>query len=194
MRWSERRRGKLLTLSLLLALPAWPAAAGEPSPASSCAVAESDAGALLAQIRAQGQVLERRERLVHEREQTDAAAQKETSLRLQELEALRLGVEERLARLDAATEERVARLADLYGRMPPERAAALIDALEPDLSVKILESMRRPRAAAVLAELPDARAADLSRRILRPHAETDGSPPLTSAAKRRMGSGAASVP
>ncbi len=194
MRWSERRRGRLLALSLLLALPAWPAAAGEPSPSSSCAHAESDAGALLAQIRAQGQVLERRERLVREREQTDAAAQKQTSLRLQELEALRLGVEERLARLDAATEERVARLADLYGRMPPERAAVLIDALEPDLSARILESMRRPRAAAVLAELPDTRAADLSRRILRPHAATAVSPPLANAAKKRMGSGAASIP
>jgi len=194
MRWSERRRGRLLALSLLLALAAWPAAAGEPSTGSSCARAESDAGALLAQIRAQGQVLERRERLVHEREQTDAAAQKETSLRLQELEALRLGVEERLARLDAATEERVARLADLYGRMPPERAAVLIDALEPDLSAQILESMRRPRAAAVLAALPGARAADLSRRIVRPHAAMNASPPLASAAKRRMGSGAASVP
>ena len=149
---------------------------------------------MLAQIRAQGQVLERRERLVREREQTDAAAQKETSLRLQELEALRLGVEERLARLDAATEERVTRLADLYGRMPPERAAVLIDALEPDLSAQILESMRRPRAAAVLAELPGARAADLSRRIVRPHAAMDASPPLASAVKRRTSSGAASVP
>jgi len=166
MRWSERRRGRLLALSLLLAAVAWPAAAGELLPGSSCAVAESDAGALLAQIRAQGQ----------------------------ELEALRLGVEKRLARLDAATEERVARLADLYGRMPPERAAVLIDALEPDLSAKILESMRRPRAAAVLAELSGARAADLSRRIVRPHAATEGSPPLPSAAEKRIGSGAASIP
>jgi flagellar motility protein MotE (MotC chaperone) len=192
MCWSERRRGRLLALGLLLAAAAWPAAAGDAPAASACA--EQDAGALLAQIRAQGLALDRRERLVQEREQTDAAARKEASLRLQELETLRLGVEERLVQLEAATEERVERLADLYGRMPPERAAALIDALEPDLSARILAGMRRPRAAAVLAALPGARAADLSRRIVRPLATMDGAPPLASAGKRRMSSGAASVP
>lgn len=194
MSWSERVCRRLLVAALLAAAPAAvPRAAADDALQRQRTEAERDAAALLGQLRAEGEALARRERLVREREQTGKAAQHETERRLAELESLRVAIDERLARLAAATDERVARLADLYGRMPADRAAVILATLDPDLAARIVGRMRRSRAGAVLAALPPARAAELSRRIVRPGGEALA-PPLASAAPGRPGSGAASVP
>ena len=195
----DRARHALRVGSLALALAgmsrAESGAAGAVHP-ETCNATDRRTDALRLQLRAQGEALDRCERISQDRERTEAATRREISARLQELETLRLRVEERLARLEAATDARVARLADLYGRMPPERAAAVIDALDPDLAARIVSRMRPVRAAGVLAALPGAHAAELSRRIVRPRETTAAAKPLaeTDSARRRMGSGAASAP
>jgi flagellar motility protein MotE (MotC chaperone) len=134
--------------------------------------------------------------LLAERERSAGSVEQETQKRLKELEALRTALDERIASLDARSDERVGKLADIYGRMPPERAAAVVEALDPELAARILASMRPARSAAILAALPDARAADLSRRLLRPLTSAPhASMPVAQAAPTKVRTGtAASVP
>ncbi len=194
MRRFDGLRSGLLVVLLLGPPSAGAEVASEPLPGGSCTQALRDAEALVAQVRSERDALARRERIVKEMEQTGAAARRETDLRLQELERLRAGLDQRLARLEAAADERVALLSDLYGRMQPERAAAVIDALDPELAAKILGRMRRTRAAAVLGALSGPHAAEISRRLLWPHDAGGAAQPLASSAAKRRGSGAASVP
>ncbi len=192
MVWCEWPRRGLVAFVLAVTVTAPPAAAGDRSDPPDTSRAACEADELLAKIRAEAETLDRRERLLREHESTSAAARQELSLRMQELEGLRLDVEKEVARLDAVSDERVGRIADVYGRMPADRAAAVIGALEPELAARIVARMRRSRAAAVLAELPRAQAVDLSRRIVRPGRGEAGIPSLAEREKRVPG--AASVP
>lgn len=190
MAWCDRVRGsaRAVALAAAVALPAAAGAEVDADPARPACEADS----LLSQIRTQGEALDRRERLLREREATHEAAEREMSLRLQELEELRRRVEEEIARVESDTDDRVGRIADLYGRMPADRAAHVLGALEPELAAQILSRMRRSRAAAVLAELPRAQAVDLSRRMVRPGGGAGGGPALVGRSEET--SGAASVP
>lgn len=193
MRCSERWIGLALATIFVVTPTARVTGAPATTQSESCERAERDAASLLAQIRGESEALARRERLLRERAQTAAAAERETARRLEELEALRVAVDERLSRFDAVRDERLGRLAELYGRMPPDRAAAVVGALEPDLAARILVRMRRSRAAALLAALPGARGAELTRRMLSPTSGAQA-PPLARAAATRSGLGAAPVP
>ena len=165
-------------------------------PLDECAREERTTNELLARLRAHEHELDESARLLAERERSADAVEQETQKRLRELEVLRRALDERIASLDARTDERLAKLADIYGRMPPERAASVVDALDPELAARILARMRPARSAAVLAALPGARAADLSRRLLRPvTGSTRASTPLAQAAPEKVNTGtAASVP
>lgn len=171
-------------------------ASGRAHAEPACAPDRSASEAALELLRARNDALDRKEQRLQERERTQVAAGREAERRLQELEALRGAVDARLARLETATDERTKDLADLYGRMLPERAAAVLQALDPDLAARILARVRRPRAAEILNALPDARAADLSRRLLRPgHAPVPPAPiAQVEAVPAPAGSSAASVP
>jgi flagellar motility protein MotE (MotC chaperone) len=186
MRSSERRCRVAAALALALATAG--ARAEDARPAASgtvpCASAGLEPEGFLATIRVERAALERREHDVRARERGLAETRQETERRIAELDALRVQVEDRIARLESATDERVAQLADLYGRMPTERAASVLASLDPDLAARIVGRMRRARGAAVLAALPGPRAAELSRRLLKPPAVTTAQNPLAQAAER----------
>jgi flagellar motility protein MotE (MotC chaperone) len=127
-------------------------------------------------------------------EEGGAATRQVIASQLAELETLRLQVEERLAQLESATDVRVARLAELHGRMPAERAAAVIEALDLDLAARILSQMRPSRAARLLAALPEAHAAELSRRLVRPRPAAAAATPVAGSGPAAIGTGASSAP
>jgi flagellar motility protein MotE (MotC chaperone) len=203
MSWSSRAS---FVLGLAFALGTSPAAAAEPAkqkpdtatatPLAECAREERAANELLTRLRERERELGESARLLAERERSADAVEQETRKRLSELETLRAALDERIAILDARADERMGKLADVYGRMPPERGAAVLDALDPDLAARILARMRPARSAALLAALPSARAAELSRRLLRPQTGAPrGSEPVAQAAPARVKTGtAASVP
>lgn len=141
--------------------------------ASDAAAVASDADALcernsraaldlLAQIRERSRVLDAREEALAERERSDA----EMASARAELVLLRRSVEDALAALEARRGAEETRLADVVGRMPPARGAALLDGLEPALAARVLSRVRPARAAALLAELPPKRAAALSESLV----------------------------
>lgn len=118
--------------------------------------------------------------LEHERQLTEAerlrleaehaALAKEWS----ELELARSAIDAERAKLDSewqalyearSIEENIARLVVLYEEMKPSELAAVADGLEDVLLVQLLLEMDERRAASLLAQLPPARAAKLSRII-----------------------------
>ncbi|CAG0990949.1 hypothetical protein MYXO_02395 [Myxococcaceae bacterium] len=111
--------------------------------------------------------LRERERVVAERESSGAQALAEVESRMAELEALRVAIDARLDRLDALEAEWMERLVEIYARMPAERAAAVIDGLDPELAAALLGRIRAPKAAEILAALPVERAVRLSEAIAR---------------------------
>ncbi len=203
MSWSRRNLVPLV-LGLTFALGASPAVAAEPakprpeaaSPLAECGREERAANELLTRLRERERELDESARRLTERERSADAVEQETGKRLSELEALRAALDERIASLDARADEHMGKLADVYGRMPPERGAAVLDALDPDLAARSLARRRPARSAALLAALTSARAAELSRRLLRPQTGAPrGSEPVAQAAPARVKTGtAASVP
>lgn len=139
------------------------AATSEPAVAeASCERNSRAALDLLAQIRERSRELDAREQALDARERSDA----EMASARAELVSFRRSVEHALAALEARRGAEETRLADVIGRMPPARGAALLDGLEPALAARVLSRVRPARAAALLAELPPKRAAALSESLV----------------------------
>jgi flagellar motility protein MotE (MotC chaperone) len=158
--------------------------------AEGIARAERAAEALLERLREREAQLDARERRLEERSRTEAVALAHAEARMAALDSLRIAVDERLARLEQANEAWLGRLATIYGRMPAERAAAVLAELDPELAAAILGRMRASRSASVLSALPARRAAELSRRLA--HAPRASEP--AAAANRAEVPGPASAP
>jgi len=135
--------------------------------------AERIARGLLDGLARRERTLARREAALARRRAGESAAAREAARLLDELRLLREEVEARLDDLARARDARADALARLYGRMPPDRAAALLRELPPVQAVRVLLAMQAGRAAEVLAELPPAEGAALSRRLAAPLARAD---------------------
>jgi flagellar motility protein MotE (MotC chaperone) len=143
-----------------------PAAAEARSPA-----AAASAETLLEQLRQRSAELERRESELAARERSLADLDAQVARRLDELEAVRKVIEQKLAAWKEESGDQVLRLAKVYGEMPPGEAAPLLEALEPDLASDILRRMKNKQAAAVLALMSRPHALRLSRMAARPLAQ-----------------------
>ncbi len=67
---------------------------------------------------------------------------------------------------EAAKRARLAELTELTSKMPPERAAPYLSALELETAAQIVRGMKSRQAAAVMAELPASKAAEIGRKYL----------------------------
>jgi flagellar motility protein MotE (MotC chaperone) len=65
----------------------------------------------------------------------------------------------------AAQDEAAAKLAKMYEAMPPAKAAPILAALAPDVTLEILSKMKERQAAAVLAAMDAGVAAQISTRL-----------------------------
>ncbi|MEZ4218409.1 MAG: hypothetical protein R3E88_18170 [Myxococcota bacterium] len=169
-----RARAVLAVACAVSALCAWPPVAGaEPAAVAGAGAGEAKEYApqtqrLLLEIDRRARELDDRESMLVQRERALAELEAELAARLAEWDRLRVGIERRIDELKEGMGDRVAALSKTYGSMPPERAADLVRALEPDLATAVVTRMKSKQAAKVLAALPRDRAKDLSQRMVTP--------------------------
>jgi flagellar export protein FliJ len=124
---------------------------------------------ILAELRAKQTELERRERELGDRERHAGELEAKAEARLAEAAALVGQLEQRIADFEAAQGDKsMARVARIYGSMPPRAAAALIDRLELELATRIVAKMKPDQSSELLPLLAPERALALSRRVARP--------------------------
>lgn len=167
-----RARAVLAVACAVSALCASPPVAGaEPAAVAGAGEAKEYAPQtqrLLLEIDRRARELDDRESMLVQRERALAELEAELAARLAEWDRLRVGIERRIDELKEGMGDRVAALSKTYGSMPPERAADLVRALEPDLATAVVTRMKSKQAAKVLAALPRDRAKDLSQRMVTP--------------------------
>lgn len=169
-----RRRARALACAWL-----WlgPLLLGTPLRAEEPATAE-DYGVtpLLTEIRARQAALDDRERSLDDRERSIEALEAAATESLAELERIARTVEERIEAWEADNGDSVRKLAKIYSAMAPGRAAQLLEELEVGLATQIVAKMKDKKSAAVLAQLSEDRALDMSRRVAHPLAMEPASP------------------
>lgn len=170
-RAAQRRIDELASRKLpLAALALCALLASAPSPLAA-ADASRDPGLapILTELRAKQSELERRERELDDRERHAGELEAKAEARLAEAAALVGQLEQRIADFEAAQGDKaMARVARIYGSMPPRAAAALIDRLELELATRIVAKMKPDQSSELLPLLAPERALALSRRVARP--------------------------
>lgn len=92
--------------------------------------------------------------------------EQELNARQRELEILDKKVSQKIVRIEQAESARVASLARLYDGMDPRSVAKLVANLDDATVVSILPRMKQKNASQVLALMPAARAAKLSKQMI----------------------------
>jgi flagellar motility protein MotE (MotC chaperone) len=123
---------------------------------------------LVSELRERQASLERRERELAERERAIVELEARVDDRLAELAEIQRTVEARIQAWEGQDGDRIKRLARVYGEMPPERAAPLLENLSLDLATSIVSRMKAKDSAKVLAVMDADQALYLSRRVARP--------------------------
>ncbi|MBU8922772.1 MAG: hypothetical protein KOO63_13215 [Bacteroidales bacterium] len=82
-----------------------------------------------------------------------------------ELEDYLRRMSEMSGEIDKEYQEKITRLAKLYDSMKPGKAAPIAASIKMDLLVKIITAMKEKKAAKLMAALPPAVSAEISRRI-----------------------------
>jgi flagellar export protein FliJ len=130
---------------------------------------DSGLAPLLSELRAKRSELERREHELDDRERHVAELEAAAEARLAEATALVGQVEQRIADFEAAQGDKaIARVARIYGEMPPRAAAGLVDRLDLELATRIVAKMKPDQSSELLPLLSPERALALSRRVARP--------------------------
>jgi flagellar motility protein MotE (MotC chaperone) len=128
---------------------------------------------LLRRVHERMEELDRRERELAERERSLDELASETTRVFDELDALRAAVEGRIAAFEALRGDGVAKLAKVYAAMPPARAAALLDRVDPEVATAVIARMKDKKSAAVLASMAPERALRVTRATVLPVAAPD---------------------
>ncbi len=136
--------------------------------------ANPSAAALMLELRIERAALERRAFELETRERALVEARRELERRIDSFEAMRTELERRLDKVEEAMGDEIALLSKTYAAMPPQKAAALISALDTELASSILRRMRAKQSAAVLSGMKPDRARTLSLRLARPFSREPG--------------------
>jgi flagellar motility protein MotE (MotC chaperone) len=144
------------------AQPNAPAVPSESPPALDTAPQPSSK--LLAELRKRNDELEVRERDLGERERSLGELAAEAKSMLAELDGRRGQVEGRIAVLEKLQGDGVARLAKVYGAMPPPRAAELLSRLDLEVASVLLSRMKPKVSASVMAAMDPEQALRVSER------------------------------
>ena len=107
-----------------------------------------------------------RQRLA-EREKALKQLEAEVDKKIDRLRSIREALEKLLAQKSAEEERRLAELAKVYQKMPPDKAAQILADLDQELTVQLLERMKVKVAARILAAMDQKMAARLTTRLSR---------------------------
>ena len=91
--------------------------------------------------------------------------QAEVDKKLDELKTLRQQYEKLLAERDSKEAERVAELSQMYEKMDPAKAAAIVSSLDDNLAIGILSGMKKKSAGKLLNNMDPQKAVRLSRKF-----------------------------
>lgn len=140
------------------------ASADPPAPAPAPAATKAPAGPEDAAVALQQQLIQ---------QEADLRT-REAALKEQETQ-----VADTLKQLDQqqADTNTVKRVADMYGAMPPTKAAPLIQTLSQDEAVAILRLLDQDQAGAILAGMDPARGSQLTSQLLKPPPQAQVPPP-----------------
>jgi len=86
----------------------------------------------------------------------------EVDKKLDQLQAIRLQIEQLLAEKDATELKKIRDLGKMYNKMSPEKAARIFSTLDQDLAISILENMKTKAAAKILNNMDRDKAAKLT--------------------------------
>ena len=125
-------------------------------------------GALIKAVEQRNAEVSRREENLLIREKHVKEMEKEVSAMIERYTILREEVERKQLQLDAVTEEKYVSLSKTYAAMPPEEAAARLEAMEESLALNILSRSKPKIAAKFLGGMTPAKAAKLSLKLVKP--------------------------
>ena len=184
MRRSALRVVPILLVGLVVGIPgaiAQPPAPEEEAPAAEAPPAPPEAPSprfepamLIAELRTQQLRLGTRERELAARERAVGELEAQALRVLEEAEAIRALLERRAEEWERRAENRLTRLAKVYGAMPPVRSAPILEALDLELATEILTRMKHKESAKVMALMSDDSALRISRKVARPLAPAAG--------------------
>lgn len=121
---------------------------------------------VLAEIANERKLLKQQQDAIVEREAKLQIGLDRLALEAGQLENLKSALEELTERVEAAQNEDVARLVNLYRNMKPKSAAEILNELDIEASVIVLGTMAERDAAPILANLDPNRARAISKIIL----------------------------
>ncbi|PLX84495.1 MAG: hypothetical protein C0617_07635 [Desulfuromonas sp.] len=112
-------------------------------------------------VRLQAAYEEKEKSLALEREELKSLGA-EVDKKLEELQGLHQELRRLLAERDEAQARRIKELAQMYEKMEPQQAAALLEDLEEDLAIGILARLKRKSAGRLLNAMDKEKAGQLS--------------------------------
>lgn len=161
--------GAIVMSSMTLFSPAGILAAkgnDDDPPAIEACAGEEEAGELYEQLRARYIDLRTDTLAVKREKKTLDRGRKTLEKEIESLQKLRQQLDARIGRWEARrSTEREARLTKLVGivaEMSPEKSAALVSGIEPELGVDLLIRLDTVKAGAILSLLPPERAAEMA--------------------------------
>lgn len=117
------------------------------------------------------------------------AAERRLNERLAELRQLETHVNALLGNLDAAQEQRIAGLVDVYQRMRAKDAATVFDGLEDEVLVQVASRMRQANLAEVMGRMDPERARHLTQMLAERARPPSGGDDLLTRARGESASG-----
>lgn len=160
----------LFAIGLLLALaqPVFGADRGDERASQRARGLSDGVEGLIKQISDREVELTRRQRDLDDRERSIAELEARVEKSVGELERVQAEIERRIETWLVKDGDRVTQLSKVYSVMPPVKAARLLEKLDLDLSVKIVQKMKKKQSAALLSEMRSERALVISRRLVEP--------------------------
>lgn len=139
---------------------------------------------LLNELQTRHAELDRRERVLADRERHARELERVASARLEQAETIATAVEQRIEGWKAEQGDKsISRLSRIYGGMPPAKAAPLLDRLDLDLATRIVAKMKPGQSAALLPFLVPERALAMSWLVAHPLALRTGGDPAAAEPK-----------
>jgi len=162
----------ILSLSWLWAVP-WPGFAAESAagarsgPSEGAPLSWKDLQ-ILQSLEKRKEDLDRREEAVKRYEERLQSLKQEVEKKLAEILQTEKRIQERLGMIGQMEEEKIGRLAKLYGGMRPEEAAPLLERMQEETTLKVFQRMKERQASRILAFMNPEKAARLSEQLAKP--------------------------
>lgn len=118
--------------------------------------------AVLGSLAARREEIDQKAKEFAQREQLLAAAEKRVEERIKELKAIEARINSQIAATDAANEERLKGVVQMYETMKPKEAARIFERLDMGVLIDVAKRMSPRKMAAVLAVMDPVAAQDLT--------------------------------